>query len=59
MKISSYYETGVKKFIKHSFGKLKKEKILASDSNAVVFFIITGINFPYRDSTAHLIEKPT
>lgn len=46
MKISSYYETGVKKFIKHSFGKKKMEKILASDSNAVVFFIITGINFP-------------
>lgn len=46
LKISSYYETGVKKFIKHLFGKLKMEKILASDSNAVVFFIITGINFP-------------
>lgn len=39
-------QLGDKKFIKHSFGKKKMEKILASDSNAVVFFIITGINFP-------------
>lgn len=45
LKISLYYEIGVKKFIKYLFGKLKMEKILVFDLNVVVFFIIIGINF--------------
>lgn len=45
LKISLYYEIGVKKFIKYLFGKKKMEKILVFDLNVVVFFIIIGINF--------------